>query len=69
MFASPDWGFLLQSVYGLILVLHGGATLAWLVQGATAAGVGVIVWLVWRSPVRYALKAATLSAAGLIATP
>jgi arabinofuranan 3-O-arabinosyltransferase len=69
MFASPDWGFLLQSVYGLILVLHGGATLAWLVQGAAAAGVGVIVWLVWRSPVRYALKAATLSAAGLIATP
>jgi hypothetical protein len=31
--------------------------------------VGVIVWLVWRSPVRYALKAATLSAAALIATP
>jgi hypothetical protein len=31
--------------------------------------VGVIVWLVWRSPIRYALKAATLSTAVLIATP
>jgi hypothetical protein len=69
MFASPDWGFLLQSVYGLILVLHGGATLAWLAQGVAAAGAGVIVWLVWRSPTRYALKAATLSTAALIATP
>ncbi len=28
-----------------------------------------IVWLVWRSPVRYALKAATLSAGALLATP
>lgn len=69
MFASPDWGFLFQTVYGLVLVLHGGAALAWLAQGAAAAGVGIIVWLVWRSPVRYALKAATLSTAGLIATP
>jgi hypothetical protein len=69
MFASPDWGFLLQSVYGLILVLHGGAALAWLTQGVATAGVAIIVWLVWRSPVHYALKAATLSTAGLIATP
>jgi arabinofuranan 3-O-arabinosyltransferase len=69
MFASPDWGFLLQTVFGLIVVLHGGAALASLAQGAAAAGMGIVVWLVWRSPVRYALKAATLSAAGLIATP
>jgi hypothetical protein len=69
MFASPDWGFLLQTVYGLTLVLHGGAALAWLAQGVATAGVGVIVWLVWRSPARYALKAATLSTAALMATP
>ncbi len=69
MFASPDWGFLFQTVYGLILVLHGGAALAWLAQGVATAGVAIIVWLVWRSPVHYALKAATLSTAGLIATP
>ncbi len=69
MLAGPDWGFLLQSVYGLILVLHGGAALAWLSQGVATAGAGVIVWLVWRSPARYPLKAATLSTAALIATP
>jgi arabinofuranan 3-O-arabinosyltransferase len=69
MFASPDWGFLLQSVYGLILVLHGGAALAWLTQGVATAGVAIIVWLVWRSPVHYAQKAATLSTAALMATP
>ena len=69
MFGSPEWGFLFQTIYGLILVLHGGAAIAWFAQGVTAAGVGVIVWLVWRSPARYALKAATLSAGALIATP
>jgi len=69
MFTSPDWGFLLQTFYGLTLVLQGGAALAWLAQGVATAGVGIVVWLVWRSPVRYALKAATLSTAALIATP
>jgi len=69
MFASPDWGFLLQTVYGLILVLHGGAGLAWLAQGLAMASVGIVVWLVWRAPIHYALKAATLSTAALIATP
>jgi len=38
-------------------------------QGLTAVSAALIVWLVWRSRVRYALKAATLSAAALIATP
>ena len=65
----PVWGSLFQTVYGLILVLHGGAALAWLAQGVVTAGVAVIVWLVWRSSARYALKAATLSAGALIATP
>jgi hypothetical protein len=69
MFADPNWGFLFQPLYGLVLALHGGAALAWLVQGVAALSVGVIVWVVWRSPVRYALKAATLSTAALIATP
>jgi hypothetical protein len=32
-------------------------------------GAAIIVWLVWRPPVRYPLKAATLSAAAHIATP
>ena len=70
LFADPDsnWG-LLQTVYGLARYLGGGAAIAWVAQGLTTAGLGLIVWLVWRSEVRYALKAATLSAAALIATP
>jgi hypothetical protein len=70
LFVDPDdpWGYL-QTVYGLIRALHGGAGLAWLSQGATTLAVTIIVWLVWRSPARYALKAATLSTAALIATP
>src|SRR5439155_21513049 len=58
MFGGPEWGFHFQTVYGLILVLHGVAVLAWLGQGMAAVGVGVIVWRVWRSPALYALKAA-----------
>jgi arabinofuranan 3-O-arabinosyltransferase len=62
------WGYI-QTVYGLVRVLHCGPTLAWLIQGMMTSGVLVIVWLVWRSPVRYLLKAATLSAAIFIAIP
>jgi arabinofuranan 3-O-arabinosyltransferase len=70
LMAGPgaNWGYL-QSVYGLVRHLHGGAALAGLAQGVTAAGLAVVVWLVWRSRVCYALKAATLSAAALLATP
>lgn len=63
-----NWGYL-QTVYGLARQLHGGADVAWLVQGAATAGLAAVVWLVWRSRVGYALKAATLSAAALLATP
>jgi arabinofuranan 3-O-arabinosyltransferase len=68
--AAPDanWGYL-QSIYGLTRALHGAAALAWTAQGTAALGAGVIVWLVWRSEVRYSLRAATLSAAALLATP
>jgi hypothetical protein len=66
--STPDWGYI-QTVYGLVRTLQGGAGAAWLAQGATAVGAAIIVWLVWRSSVRYALKAATLSTAALIATP
>jgi hypothetical protein len=59
----------LQTVYGTIRTLHGGTPLALLVQGAILASLAMIVWLLWRTPARYALKAATLSAAALIVTP
>ena len=68
--AGPDsnWGYL-QTVYGLIRNLHGSARVAWFAQGLTTLTTAMIVWIVWRSRARYALKAATLSAAALIATP
>ena len=70
LFADPDSNRgLLQTVYGLARYLGGSAALAWVVQSIATAGLGLIVWLVWRSEVRYPLKAATLSAATLIATP
>jgi arabinofuranan 3-O-arabinosyltransferase len=70
LMAGPgsNWGYL-QTVYGLTRHLHGSAAVAWLAQGATTVGLAIIVWLVWRSRVSYPLKAATLSAAALLATP
>src|SRR3984893_1780691 len=66
--ATNEWGYF-QTVYGLIRYLDGGSALAWLAQGLATSGIAVVVWLIWRSSVRYPLKAATLSAAALIATP
>jgi arabinofuranan 3-O-arabinosyltransferase len=68
--AGPDsnWGYL-QTVYGLSRNLYVAANAAWLIQSSTTLAAAVIVWILWQSPVRYPLKAATLSAAALIATP
>jgi hypothetical protein len=70
LLADPDsnWGYL-QSTYGLIRSLQASAALAWLAQAAMTCSTAVIVWLVWRSQIRYSLQAATLSAGALIATP
>ena len=65
---SAEWGYI-QSVYGMVRTFGGAAALAWLAQGITTAGATVTVWIVWRSSLRYPLKAATLAAAALIATP
>ena len=66
--SEANWGNL-QTVYGSIRYLQGGATLGWVGQGITALCAAIVLWLVWRSPVRYALKAALLSAAALLASP
>jgi len=66
--SQVQWGYL-QTVYGLVRYLNGGPTLAWLAQGATTSAATVTVWFIWRSRTPYVLKAATLSAATLIATP
>jgi arabinofuranan 3-O-arabinosyltransferase len=59
----------IQSVYGLVRALDGGATSGWIAQGCITTGIALAVWLVWRSSTRYTLKAALLSAATLVATP
>jgi hypothetical protein len=59
----------LQSMFGLVRHLGGGAALAWTVQAAVAAlGAGAIFAL-WRSRAAFELKAAALAAAALIVTP
>jgi arabinofuranan 3-O-arabinosyltransferase len=65
---ADNWGYV-QTVYGLVRLLHGSAVVSWLAQGLTSFGATIIVWLVWRSRALYSLKAATLSAASLIVTP
>jgi hypothetical protein len=65
---SDFWG-MIQTVYGLARYLNAGPSLAWLSQIVGTSGILIIVCLVWRSGARYALKAATLSAGMLIATP
>jgi len=70
LFADADsaWGYL-QTVYGLVRSLHGGAAVAWLAQGLATLAAAVLVWSVWRSAAAFSLKAAILSAATIIATP
>lgn len=59
------WGYV-PTVYGLVRDLGGDPAFAWFAQAAAAGGVAIITVLVWRSPARYALKAATLSAGALV---
>jgi hypothetical protein len=66
--SGATWGYL-QTAYGLIRYLHGGAGLAWAGQGLMTLFLAGIVWFVWSSPTRYALKAAILSVAALLASP
>jgi hypothetical protein len=59
----------LQTFYGLGLWLGLGPDAARWGQIGLAGAAATLVWIVWRRPVPYALKAACLSAASLAATP
>jgi hypothetical protein len=65
---SSNW-MVSQTMYGMLHALHASAALAWFAQGCAAAGAAAIVWAVWRSRMRYPLKAAVLSASPLLVTP
>jgi arabinofuranan 3-O-arabinosyltransferase len=59
----------LQSLYSLVRYLGGGESLAWAFQWVLTAAVAVVLVLMWRSPVRYSLKAAALAVGTLLTTP
>jgi hypothetical protein len=58
-----------HTVYGLVLYLGGGVSLAEAAQVVATVGLSILLWCIWRSDIRYPLKAASLAAATLIATP
>lgn len=59
----------LQSLYSLVRYCGGGETLGWTFQWVLTAAVMVLLVLLWRSPVRYSLKAAALAVGTLLTTP
>lgn len=59
----------LQSLFSLVRYLGGTEQLAWAFQWVLTASVAVVLALIWRSPVRYSLKAAALAAGTLLTTP
>jgi glycosyl transferase family 87 len=63
--------FKMQSVFGLVRFLGGSEPLAWTFQCIMSGVVVVVVGLVlmWRSQMRYALKAAALATGTLLLTP
>lgn len=59
----------IQSVFAAVRMLGGGVALAYAAQAVALGGAAIcIVWL-WRGPSAYALKAAALIAASMLATP
>jgi arabinofuranan 3-O-arabinosyltransferase len=64
---APWWK--LQSVFGLVRYLGGSEELGWIFQWITTASVAATVVMIWRSQVRYSLKAASLAVGALLATP
>jgi arabinofuranan 3-O-arabinosyltransferase len=63
-----DW-FRLQSILGLVRTFGGGATLAWTMQLLVAGAVAILLCMLWRSRVRFDLKAAGLATGVLLVTP
>lgn len=59
----------MQSVFGLVRAHGGGATLAWAAQASVSLLCVVSIFALWRSRVAFALKAAALATAALLATP
>lgn len=59
----------LQSLFSLVRYFGGSETLGWTFQWVLTAAVAVVLVTLWRSPVRYSLKAAALAVGLLLTTP
>jgi Glycosyltransferase family 87 len=66
---QPGIQLLLGSVYGLLQRAGAAPWIAWTAQLAVMSGLAVAVCVVWSRPFPYALKAAMLAVASLLATP
>jgi arabinofuranan 3-O-arabinosyltransferase len=62
------WGKL-QSIFALIRFFDGSEQLAWTLQYLMTGSVAVTLVLLWRSRIRYSLKAAALATGTLLVTP
>ncbi len=62
------WGKM-QSIFALVRYLGGSEPLGWIFQSIMTATVALVLVLLWRSRVRYALKAAALATGTLLVTP
>jgi len=63
----PWWK--MQSLFSMVRYLGGGEQLAWACQWILTAAVATTLVTMWRSKVRYSLKAAALAAGTLLTTP
>jgi arabinofuranan 3-O-arabinosyltransferase len=62
------WGKM-QSIFALVRFFGGGEPLAWVLQWIMTGIVAVTLVLLWRSRIRYSLKAAALATGTLLVTP
>jgi hypothetical protein len=61
--------FKMQSIFALVRYVGGTEQLGWIFQWVLTAAVAVVLVVMWRSRLPYALKAAMLAAATLLTTP
>ena len=64
---APWWK--MQSLFALVRTFGGTEQLAWIFHWIFASSVAVVLALMWRSRVRYSLKAAALATGTLLTTP
>jgi hypothetical protein len=63
-----DWAKL-QSVFAVVRLMGGGASLAWAVHFSFAAAIAIVLCVLWQGKIAYQLKAAALATGTLLVTP